>query len=207
MQLRNTILTAVVTAAFAVPSVASAAIVASAVTPLNIRSGPGPQYPVTGAIPDKGHATIIGCIQGSLWCEITHNGKQGWAYSKYLMATPSGRSLAVSEQIAQFPAVTFEAPAVTVGSAAPPPAITGTLVERPATAAPLVITPPANVQQYVLGHPVQPVYLNGEVVIGAGLPQEVVLAPIPGNQYQYAYVNGVSVLVEPRTREVAYVYR
>jgi uncharacterized protein YraI len=201
MQLRNTILAAVMSAAFALPNAASA------VTSLNICSGPDPQYPVIGPIPDKGHATIIGCIQDSLWCQVSHNGKQGWAYSEYLTASLSGRSLVVSEQIAQFPAATFQAPAVTVGSAASPPAITGTLVERPARAAPLVITPPATVQQYVLGHPVQPVYLNGEVVIGAGLPQEVALAPVPGYQYQYAHVNGVPVLVEPRTREVAYLYR
>jgi hypothetical protein len=32
----------------------SAAIVASATTPLNIRSGPGPQYSIVGAIPDRG---------------------------------------------------------------------------------------------------------------------------------------------------------
>ncbi len=53
----------------------------------------------------------------------------------------------------------------------------------------------------------QPVYLNGEVVIGSGLPPDVALAPVPGYQYQYAYVNGVPVLVEPQTREVAYVYQ
>jgi len=203
MQIRTTLLAA---AAVAVSTAASAAIVASAVIPLNVRSGPGPQYPVVGAIPANGKATIIGCIQDSMWCQVNVGGKQAWAYSKYLTATLSGRSLAVSEGLKQFPAVTYEAPAVTVG-AAPPPVVSGTIVDRPLTAAPLALTPPPTVREYVVGHPVQPVYLNGEVVIGAGLPPQIALAPVPGYQYQYAYVNGVPVLVEPRTREVAYVYQ
>jgi len=203
MQIRTTLLAA---AAVAISTAASAAIVASAVIPLNVRSGPGPQYPVIGAIPANGKATIIGCIQDSMWCQVNVGGKQAWAYSKYLTATLSGRSLAVSEGLRQFPAVTYNAPAVTVG-AAPPPVVSGTIVDRPLTAAPLALTPPPTVREYVVGHPVQPVYLNGEVVIGAGLPPQIALAPVPGYQYQYAYVNGVRVLVEPRTREVTYVYQ
>ena len=95
----------------------------------------------------------------------------------------------------------------TVGSAGPPPLVTGTLV-APAAGQPLVIAPPpATVRSYVVEHPVDPVYLNGEVVSGAGLPSDVALAPIPGYQYQYAYVNNQPVLVEPQTRRVEYIYR
>jgi uncharacterized protein YraI len=206
MPLRKSILLAGLMAA-ALSTTASAAIIASATTSLSIRSGPGPQYPVVAAIPEKGRATIIGCIEGSLWCQVSFNGRQGWAYSKYLTATLSGRSLVVSEGIRQFPAATYTAPAVTVGSAAPSPVVTGTIVDRTVTGEPLVLTPPATVRDYVVGHPVQPVYLNGEVVVGAGIPDEVTLAPVPGYQYDYAYVNGMPVLVEPQTREVAYVYR
>lgn len=206
MQFRKAIfLTALTTVAFS--SAAWAAVVASAVTSLNVRSGPGPQYPVVGAIPDKGKATIIGCIQGSLWCQVSFNSVKGWAYSRYLTAQLSGRSLVVSEGLARFPSATYEAPTATVGSAAPSPVVSGTLIDRPASAAPLVITPPMTVRDYVIGHPVQPVYLNGEVVIGAGLPPDVALAPVPGYGFQYAYVNSVPILVEPQTREIAYVYR
>lgn len=206
MQFRKAIfLTALTAVAFS--SAAWAAVVASAVTSLNVRSGPGPQYPVVGAIPDKGKATIIGCIQDSLWCQVSFNSVKGWAYSRYLTAQLSGRSLVVSEGLARFPSATYEAPTATVGSAAPSPVVSGTLIDRPASAAPLVITPPMTVRDYVIGHPVQPVYLNGEVVIGAGLPPDVALAPVPGYGFQYAYVNSVPILVEPQTREIAYVYR
>jgi uncharacterized protein YraI len=207
MQLRNTIFVAAVTAAASLSIPASAATVATAMTPLNIRSGPGPQYSIVGAIPDHGQTTIIGCIQGSLWCQVSYNGRQGWAYSQYLTAQLSGRSLIVAERLNDIPAVTYQAPVETVGSAVVAPAITGTLIERPAAAQPLLISPPPTVSSYVVSHPVTPVYLNGEVVEGVGLPENVTLAPVPGYDYEYAYVNNQPVLVEPSTRRIEYIYR
>jgi len=208
MQFKNTIFVAAMTAAAALSVPASAATLVSAMTPLNIRTGPGPQYGIVGAIPDRGQAVILGCIQGSLWCEVSYNGHQGWVYSQYLTASLSGRSMIVAEHLPDVaPAVSYRAPVEVVGNAAPPPAITGTLVARPATAEPLVIAPPPTVRSYVVGHPVAPVYLNGEVVEGAGLPDDVALAPVPDSDYDYAYVNNVPVLVEPSTRRVEYMYR
>lgn len=66
LNIRNALLVAGTTLAMALPTSASAAAIATATTPLNIRSGPGPQYSVTGVIPAHGRATITGCIQGSL---------------------------------------------------------------------------------------------------------------------------------------------
>ena len=192
--------------ASALSGAASAATVASAITSLNIRSGPGPQYGVVGAIPAKAQATITGCIRGSLWCQVAYNGKQGWAYSQYMMATLSGRSLAVAE-MRDLPPVTYAAPAEVVGSAVETPVINGTLIAPQATTAPLAITPSPTVGSYVVSHPLPPVYLNGELVEGVGLPDTVALAGVPGSDYDYAYVNSVPVLVEPSTRQVIYVYR
>jgi uncharacterized protein YraI len=206
MQFKSTIFIAALTAAATLSAAASAATIAAATTPLNIRSGPGPQYSIIGAIPDRGQATVTGCIRGSLWCQVNYNGRQGWAYSQYLTARLSGRSLAVAEYLSTLPAVTYQAPIETVGTAVPAPAVTGTLIAPPA-GAPLAITPPQSVGGYVVSHPVAPVYLNGEVVEGVGLPEDVALAPVPGYGYQYAYINNQPVLVEPRTRRVEYIYR
>ena len=205
--IRKTLLIAGTTLAVAFATSASAATVATATTPLNIRSGPGPQYSVTGYIPTNGRATITGCIQGSLWCRVVARGRRGWAYSRYLTARLSGRSLIVATDLADIPAARYEAPVETVGSAVPAPVVTGTVVAPAASAPPLALVPPTTVGSYVTSHPVSPVYLNGEVVQGAALPQSVALAPIPGYTYQYAYVNRVPVLVEPTTRTIAYVYR
>lgn len=207
MQRKSMMLVAAMTTAAAFSTSASAASLAAATTPLNIRSGPGPQYAVVGAIPTRGDATILGCIQGSLWCEVRYNGRQGWAYSQYLTARRSGRSLIVAEHLNDVaPAVTYQPPVETVGSAVSAPAITETLVAPPA-GQPLVIAPPPAVGTYVISHPIAPVYLNGEVVQGVGLPQGVALAPIPGSPYEYAYINNVPVLVQPSTRRVEYLYR
>ena len=208
MQFRSTIFAAIMTAAAALSVPANAATFVTATTPLNIRSGPGPQYGLVGSIPIRAQAALIGCVQGSLWCQVSYNGQQGWAYSQYLMAQLSGRDLVVAENLSAVPPVVYQAPAVTVGGAMPAtPAITGTLVAPPVAAAPLALVPPEPVNSYVVGHPVATVYLNGEVVEGVGLPEDVAIAPVPGTDYDYAYVNSVPVLVEPSTRRVTYVYR
>ena len=67
--------------------------------------------------------------------------------------------------------------------------------------------PPETVSTYVEGHPLQPVYLNGEVAVGAGLPETVAIEPVPNYQYDYAYVNSVPVLVEPSSRRIVYFYQ
>ena len=209
MQTRSTslIIASTVVALALSASGASAATIAQATTPLNIRTGPGPEYPVIGAIPDKAQATISGCIAGSRWCQIAYAGKQGWAYSQYLIMNVAGQTMSVS-QARDLPPVTYTAPAVTVGTAVAPPTISGDFIAPTATAAPLSIAPPPpTVQTYVVDHPVTPVYLNGEVVQGVGLPPDVALAPVPNTEYNYAYVNGVPVLVEPTSRRVTYIYR
>ena len=210
MQTKSTILIAAIMAVSTLSQPASAATVAAATTPLNIRSGPGPEYPVTGAIPTNGQATVLGCIEGSLWCQIVYNGTQGWAYSQYMTATISGRSLAVSEGIRELPHVTYAAPPTTTGTTIVRPTYSGDFIAPSTTVtttAPMAIVPPPTVQTYVVQNPVPQVYLNGEVVEGAGLPPDVALRPVPGYEYQYAYVNGVPVLVEPSSRRVRYIYR
>jgi uncharacterized protein YraI len=210
MQTRSTILIAVLmgTAALSQPALAQSTTtttttvatqtVAVATTPLNIRSGPGPEYPVTGAIPTNGQAAVLGCIEGSLWCQISYNGSQGWAYAQYLTGTG----------IRTLPPIAYTAPPTTTGTTIVRPTYSGDFVAPVATTQPLSITPPPpTVQTYIVQNPRPQVYLNGEVVEGAGLPPDVALAPVPNSEYQYAYVNGVPVLVEPTTRRVRYIYR
>ena len=192
---------------------ASAATRTTATTALNIRSGPGPQYDIVGAIKANDQAHLLGCINGSAWCQVDYRRTKGWAYSRYLTTDVADKPLVIAEHREQIgvPIATYEASAgarvETVGSA-PPPTISGTLIEstEPATTR-YVVNPPATVHTYVVDNPAQPVYLNGEVVVGASLPAEVALRPVPDYEHQYAYVNRVPVLVQPRTRRIVYVYR
>ncbi len=215
MRIMSDVSIAALAAASAVAGSASAATIATATTAVNIRSGPGPQYAIVGTIGTNDRASMLGCIQDSLWCRVSYRGRTGWTYSKYLTTRVAGRPLVVAQapQRVGVPIVTYqEQPATTtvetVGSA-PPPAPTGTLIEAPAasTTTQYVVNPAPTVRTYVIGHPAQTVYLNGDVAVGAGLPASVTLQPVPQSDYDYAYVNRTPVLVEPQTRRIVYVYR
>jgi uncharacterized protein YraI len=51
---------------------------------LNVRSGPGVQYPVIGVIAANTSATVADCMPGSTWCMVDSGGLHGWADSAYL---------------------------------------------------------------------------------------------------------------------------
>jgi hypothetical protein len=67
--------------------------------------------------------------------------------------------------------------------------------------------PTEEVRTYVTTNQIDPVYLEGEVVVGASLPETVELREIPDYEYRYVYVNGQPVLVEPSSRRIVYVVR
>ena len=197
---------------------------ATATTDLNIRSGPGPQHPVTGVIEAGGEVTVNGCLQGSKWCTVTTASGEGWVYSDYLTADLSGSAVVLTERYADVgvPVVTYEADDTTGGAAAGAAggAVVGALVGGPVGAvvggvagavaggtADAVDEPTEEVRTYVTTNKVEPVYLEGEVVVGASLPETVELREIPDYQYRYVYVNGLQVLVEPESRRIVYVVR
>lgn len=206
-------------APLALASLAFAQFSAVATTDLNVRSGPGPQYEVIGSIGASQATTVNGCLQGSKWCQVSHNGTTGWAYSEYLTGTFGGEQIVISAvpSTVEVPEVDYEQTAstnATVGAAGG--AITGALIAGPigaaiggvaGAAAGAVITPPENVRTYVVENRTDPVYLEGEVVVGAGLPDTVALREVPDYEYRYYYVNGQPVLVDPATRRIVYVYR
>ncbi len=79
-------------------------------------------------------------------------------------------------------------------------AILGAGAGAAAAPAPTVIT-------YVQSNPVEQIYLDGEIVVGVGIPEMIVLSPVPDSEYSYAYINGEPVLVETRKRTVTYIIR
>jgi hypothetical protein len=66
--------------------------------------------------------------------------------------------------------------------------------------------PPTEVQSYVVAQPVDPVTIEGEIVVGQPLPETVVVHPVPEYQtFSYAYVNGQPVIVRTEDRAVVQV--
>jgi hypothetical protein len=96
-------------------------------------------------------------------------------------------------------------------------AITGAIVGGPvgavvggvigAVVGTAIVPPPATVITYVATQNVPPIQLQGDVVIGATLPQTTVLYPVPrdiyvpsdNHLYAYAFVNGRRVVVDANT--------
>jgi len=60
----------------------ASAATAVASNDLNVRSGPGTQYPVVTVIPQGGAVTATDC-NGS-WCRVDYRGRDGWASQAYL---------------------------------------------------------------------------------------------------------------------------
>ncbi len=95
-------------------------------------------------------------------------------------------------------------PQNTGGPVATPPV--GAMIPVAPTAAVVQpVAPPPNVVSFVMQQVIEPVIVDGEVVLGAVLPPAVPLYPVPASPYAYTYVNGQRVLVEPATRRIVYV--
>ncbi|MDQ2633771.1 MAG: DUF1236 domain-containing protein [Pseudomonadota bacterium] len=203
---------------------AQSAVVAT--TDLNVRAGPGPQHQVLGVLGAGQSANLDGCLEASKWCVVAFNGGEGWVYSDYLTGEFGGTQVVLTERPADSGVRIVEAPADVDGGATGAitggvtGAVAGAIVGGPVgavvgggagviggAAAGTVIDPPENVRTYVTSHQVEPVYLDGEVVVGAGLPETVTLREIPDYEYRYVYVNGQPVLVEPDTRRIVHVMR
>jgi uncharacterized protein YraI len=195
-------------AVIAAPSMAMA-LQAVAVTDLNMREGPGSQYAVVGTIPSNGQVEILGCLEEGNWCQVNVQGNQAWAYSEYLAVTEGGQQVYVPQARTVFdiPVVAFQGAANVAGAAVGGAVnVVGSILGGVGNLATAVITPPGHVRTYVTDNRYDPILLEGEVVVGAQLPNVVELRPIPDYDYHYAYVNGVPVLVEPGTRRIVHVY-
>lgn len=198
---------AATTGAFLASAAAALATPVTATTDLNVRSGPGTQYPVIGVIGAGEGAVLTGCVRDSKWCALDEGGKLGFVYSDYLTADVGGSRVVIAERPADAGVVYIDPPAagsieVIDGATG---SINGELIGRVEDVQ--VIDPPETVRTYISTNQVDPVFLEGEVVVGAGLPDTVRLADVPDYDYEYVYVNGVPVLVEPSTRRIVYVYR
>jgi len=198
----------------------------SATVDLNVRAGPGPQYPVIGVLSAGQSTSLMGCLAGSKWCTIAEAGGEGWVYSDYLSADFGGKQVILTDRPSDAEIAVVAPPKDNGGGGAgavaggATGAIAGAIIGGPVGAAVggaagivaggaagTVVDPPKKVRTYVTSNQIDPVYLEGEVVVGASLPENVQLREIPDYEYRYVYVNGQPVLVEPQSRRIVYVVR
>lgn len=221
--MRTIVASSILTIALSAAAMAQSSVTAT--TDLNVRAGPGPQYPVVGMIGAGQAADLKGCLENSKWCSVMTSQGDGWVFSDYLTADFNGDVVVLTERPADSGVTVVTPPdpgggdaGALVGGATG--AVAGAIVGGPVGAAVggaagtiaggatgTVIDPPQPVREYVTTHEVEPVYLDGEVVVGAGLPETVELREVPDYDYRYVYVNGQPVLVDPSSRRVVYIVR
>ena len=197
---------------------------ASAITDLNVRSGPGPQYEVVGVIPAGEAAALDGCLEGVSWCKVTHAGHSGWAYAPYLSVNVEEQAYVVPERPAtvEISTVTYEdtektaenqrdgaAVGATMGAHAVGGPVGGVIAGGilGGAAGSASVEPSTETVTYIESNPVETVYLDGEVAVGAGVPTEVTTYELPQPEYRYLSVNGQTVLVDAETNVIVRVIR
>jgi uncharacterized protein YraI len=187
---------------------AGPALAVTAVSPtghLNVRSGPGFQYPVVGQIQANVPAQITGCVTDYSWCAVAlPSGATGWASAPYLVTNAAGqpKNLQVAGAQLGIPTIT---PVNTGAAVVATPPVGQMVPVPPSVGVVQPIAPPPNVVSYVTMQAIQPVIVNGEVMVGATLPAAAPVYPIPSSPYVFSYINGQRVLVEPTARKIVYV--
>ncbi len=183
---------------------AAAAMVATTATDLTVYSGPGADYPSVGVATRGSSAALDGCLEGESWCRIDVNGLRGWVYAQELTVDYDGAPVIVQERRADLgvPVVSDEKTVVVDGPASPAPGdeLLGTVDSSGA------INPPPEVRTYIDGAPMDTVTYDGDVVVGATLPGDMVITQVPNYQYSYVRINDRPMLVDPQSRRIVYVY-
>jgi hypothetical protein len=96
-----------------------------------------------------------------------------------------------------------------------PDAMAGVLIGRPlgeaiGGAAGAAFTPPAAVvamlQNQGPPNPADALFLEGEIVVGAAVPETLELTPVPDfPEFAFAHINGRWVLIDPTNRTILYI--
>ena len=89
MRLRSILAGAAFAGALALPGVAAAAT-AYATGDVNLRAGPGTNYPVATVVDAGAPVNVFGCLTGYSWCDVSFNGVRGWVSGRYLEQAYAG---------------------------------------------------------------------------------------------------------------------
>ena len=197
---------------------ATAEISATATTDLNLRMGPGPMYKVIDVIDANEMVMVEGCVDTANWCKVMLGDQTGWSYARYLALDADEKlALATAVEAGNVTVVEFSDNSdeqALIGGAYG--AAAGALVAGPigaivggfATAAVAEATVKPEVKIYAAENPVEPVLLNGEVVVGATIPNTVAVYSLPEySEYAYLNVNGDTVIIDADTYEIVDIVR
>jgi uncharacterized protein YraI len=92
---------------FAAPMQAEAQERARVVTDLNMRAGPGTNFPVVNVLNRGRTVHVHGCVRNFTWCDVTARGNRGWVSARYLEHDRTGDRLIGVAPVIGLPTITF----------------------------------------------------------------------------------------------------
>lgn len=75
------------------PGTASAQSQAYTTASVNVRAGPASDYPVVAQLPGGAAVSVMGCVSGYTWCDVTVPGVRGWVYGGNLSSAYQGNTV------------------------------------------------------------------------------------------------------------------
>lgn len=195
---------------------------------ISARVSPSEFAPAVGVLELNQAVMIEGCLEDITWCQISFDGQTAWASGQYLYVEENAQPVALINKPGSLSVSTVTVPDADEtqsdqNSAAAVGATLGSLIAYAAggpvggiiaggmlgtVAAVASVEPSEETLVYVTENPVETVFLNGEVVVGAGVPAEITLYEVPNQpELRYLNVNGQLVLVDAETNAIVRVIR
>ena len=63
---------------------------------VNLRAGPGVNFPVVARLPSGAPLVLHGCVEGYAWCDVSWGAERGWLASAYLGHVYRGAPVALT---------------------------------------------------------------------------------------------------------------
>ena len=166
---------------------------------LHMRTGPGEQYQIITTVDSQSDVEVHGCLEKVTWCDINWGSIRGWAAGEYIVyrSDEGIKPLPLAGDMIGIPVVTFTAVDEIV------PVFVGVFEEFDETVT--EISPPKQVSAYVEEQDIDTVLVQGEVAVGAVVPEKVPLYAVPESKYSFTNVNGRNVLVT-NDRKVVHIF-
>ncbi|MBQ2262528.1 MAG: DUF1236 domain-containing protein [Loktanella sp.] len=192
------------------------------------RVTPSEFAPAVGILELNQTVVIEGCLEDITWCQISFDGQTAWASGEYLYVEEDATPVALINRPGSLSLTTVTVPdddatQTDQNAAAAVGATVGSMIAFVAggpvggiiaggmlgtAVAVSTVEPSEETITFVSSNPVETVYLNGEVVVGAGVPAEVVMYDVPTQpEFRYLNVNNQTVLVDAETGAIVRVIR
>ena len=195
---------------------------------ISARVTPSEFAPSVGVLEKDQPVMIEGCLEDISWCEISFDGEKAWAAGEYLYVEEGSEPVMLLNRPGSLSLKTVtvtdeEATKAEENAAAFAGGTMGSLIAFAAggpagavvaggilgtSAAVASVEPTEETLVFISDNPVETVYLNGEVAVGAGVPEQVTTYEVPMQpEFRYLNVNGDTVLIDAETGVIVRVIR